>query len=332
MMSNKIVNEIRRLPIESTPKMLLWVISDIADDDGNTSWYAPRSRLMEETGYSRTTIASCLSYLKECGILNITGGNGRLNQYLVTPQNFNPSVKYEPKKQSKPVSEVDQSAKQTSQLGGPHQSATLTTPVNLATKPVSEVDQSAKQTSQLGGPHQSATLTTPVNLATKPVSEVDTIHHSIIYPSVNPSLGDSENAPKAKTEHKVKRITKKQAGINRLVELGCEEKYAHDWMVARKGAELTDSVIENLTEQAHKANITLAMAVQWSAKKGYQGFKADWYLKDQQPQQVRNANYQSSHQQTISEQAKWDNFLNRGTNFRDVTPKKSLLIEGVGHA
>lgn len=298
-MSNKIVNEIRKLPIESTPKMLLWVISDIADDDGNTSWYAPRSRLMEETGYSRTTIALCLSYLKECGILNISGGNGRLNQYVVTPQSFNSTVKYEPKKYSKPVSEVD---------------------------------QSAKQTSQPSEPHQSATLTTPVNLATKPVSEVDTIHHSIIYPSVNPSIGDSENAPKAKSEPKVKRITKKQAGINRLVELGCDDKYAHDWMVNRKGAPLTDSVLENLIEQATKANITLATAVQWTAKKGYQGFKADWYLKDQQPQQTHNTGYQSSAQQTANEQAKWDDFLKSGNQFVDVTPKKSILIEGVGHA
>lgn len=306
-MSNKIVNEIRKLPIESTPKMLLWVISDIADDEGNTSWYAPRSRLMEETGYSRTTIALCLSYLKECGILNISGGNGRLNQYVVTPQDFNSTVKYEPKKY---------------------------------TKPVSEVDQSAKQTSQPSEPHQSATLTTPVNLATKPVSEVDTIPHSIIYPSVNPSIGDSENAPKVKSEPKAKRITKKQAGINRLVELGCDEKYAHDWMVARKGAELTDSVLENLAEQASKANISLATAVQWTAKKGYQGFKADWYLKDQQPQQNWNNGYQSAAQKN-SNQSSWSEYNQQFANDLinqthlepiDITPKKTLRIEGVGHA
>lgn len=46
----------------------------------------------------------------------------------------------------------------------------------------------------------------------------------------------------------------------------------------------------------------------------------------------QNTGYQSAAQQTANEQAKWDNFLNRGTSFRDVTPKKPLLIEGVGHA
>ncbi|MFW6557570.1 hypothetical protein [Acinetobacter baumannii] len=44
-----------------------------------------------------------------------------------------------------------------------------------------------------------------------------------------------------------------------------------------------------------------------------------------------NYGYQSSHQQTISEQAKWDKFLNQNQIW-DVTPKKPLLIEGVGHA
>ncbi|WP_151834464.1 hypothetical protein [Acinetobacter junii] len=42
--------------------------------------------------------------------------------------------------------------------------------------------------------------------------------------------------------------------------------------------------------------------------------------------------YQTSAQQTANEQAKWDEFLNGGPQFVDVSPKKSILIEGVGHA
>lgn len=45
-----------------------------------------------------------------------------------------------------------------------------------------------------------------------------------------------------------------------------------------------------------------------------------------------NQGYQSAAQQTANEQAKWDNFLNGGPQFLDVSPKKSILIEGVGHA
>ena len=304
-MSNKIVNEIRKLPIDSTPKMLLWVIADIADEDGSTGWYAPRSRLIEETGYSSRTIASCITYLKECGILKVFGGNGHQNHYQITPENFDSTIDYKPKKQPKPV--------------------------NLAQKPVKQVHQS---TSEAGSLPPVNLAQKPVNLAQKPVKQVHTIHHIPQYPSVYPSIGDSENPPKVKSEPKVKRITKKQAGINRLVELGCDEKYAHDWMVTRKGAELTDSILENLTEQAAKANISVATAVEWSSKKGYQGFKADWYQKDKQPQQSTgytpnpkdiNADYWASFGRVAQSQQDWGEPI-------DVTPKKPNWIEGVGHA
>lgn len=300
-MSNKIVNEIRELQIHSTPKYLLWVISDIADDNGKTGWFAPTARLIKETGLSNKTISECISYLKDCGILSVSGGSGRQNQYEISPERFNPNVKYSPKKQAKPVSEVHQCTTHTSEPDS-HE------PVNISPQ--------------------------PVNLAQKPVSEVHTIHHIPQYPPIYPSLGDSENAPKVKQEPKPKRITKKQAGINRLVELGCDEKYAHDWMVARKGAELTDSVLEGLIEQASKANITLATAVQWAAKKGYQGFKADWYLKDQQPQQQSRTDYKQSNSANADYWAKFQQPQEPEGWFeaRDVTPKKMVHIEGVGHA
>lgn len=287
MMSNKIVNEIRKLPIESTPKMLLWVISDIADDDGNTSWYAPRSRLMEETGYSRTTISLCISYLKECGILNVAGGNGRLNQYVVTPNNFNSAVKYEPKKYSKPVSEVD---------------------------------QSTKQTSQPSEQHQSATLTTPVNLATKPVSEVDTIHHSIIYPSVNPSLDNSGNAPKGKTEPKAKKPKSTMTTLPVDFKVSDQVKaWANE-----KGFDRLDEHLENFVGYA------IANAKKYADwdQAFMNAIRGNWA----KLRPVQQPSYQTSAQQTANEQAKWDEFLNGSPQYVDVTPKKSILIEGVGHA
>ncbi len=287
MMSNKIVNEIRKLPIDSTPKMLLWVIADIADEDGSTGWYAPRSRLIEETGYSRTTIALCISYLKECGILNVAGGNGRLNQYVVTPNNFNSAVKYEPKKYSKPVSEVD---------------------------------QSTKQTSQPSEQHQSATLTTPVNLATKPVSEVDTIHHSIIYPSVNPSLDNSGNAPKGKTEPKAKKPKSTMTTLPVDFKVSDQVKaWANE-----KGFDRLDEHLENFVGYA------IANAKKYADwdQAFMNAIRGNWA----KLRPVQQPSYQSSAQRTANEQAKWDEFLNGSPQFVDVTPKKSILIEGVGHA
>lgn len=299
-MSNKIVNAMRKLPMDSTPKHLLWVISDIADDDGNTSWFAPRARLEEETGFSHTTIAAALKYLVACGALIIQGGKGKQNKYVVTAHNFDASVKYQPKEKEKPVSEVD------------------------------------KLTSKPSVSKQSTRFTTLVNLAEKPVSEVDTIPHSLIYPSI-PSIGNSEK-PQQK---KPKRVTKKQAGINRLVELGCDEKYAHDWMIARKGAQLTDSIIENLEEQSRLAGITLAQAVEWSAKQGYQGFKADWYIRKQGASSGHQA---QNRPQTAQEQVKQENaeywakrakrYEQQNTeqgNVIDVTPKKPWIPEEVRH-
>lgn len=273
--------------MSSTPKQLLWVISDIADDAGNTGWYAPRSRLMEETGLSHTTIAACISYLEECGVLKVMGGTGKKSQYTVTPENFNSAIKYEPKKYSKPVSEVD---------------------------------QSAKQTSQLGEQNQSATLTTPVNLATKPVSEVDTIHHSIIYPSVNPSLDNSGNAPKGKTEPKAKKPKSTMTTLPVDFKVSDQVKaWANE-----KGFDRLDEHLENFVGYA------IANAKKYADwdQALMNAIRGNWA----KLRPVQQPSYQTSQQQTASEQAKWNEFLNGGNQFRDVTPKKSILIEGVGHA
>lgn len=81
----------------------------------------------------------------------------------------------------------------------------------------------------------------------------------------------------------------------------------------------------------------------FTAKAAANGYKyADWdaafktAIRDDwaklRTQRFQNTGYQTSAQQTISEQAKWDDFLNGGPKFVDVSPKKSILIEGVGHA
>lgn len=48
--------------------------------------------------------------------------------------------------------------------------------------------------------------------------------------------------------------------------------------------------------------------------------------------QARPQQYQSAVQTTITEQQKWDDFLNGSSHVRDVSPKKLKMIEGVGHA
>ncbi|MEF9956682.1 MAG: hypothetical protein RR767_05740, partial [Acinetobacter sp.] len=77
-----------------------------------------------------------------------------------------------------------------------------------------------------------------------------------------------------------------------------------------------------------------AKAVEWSAKKGYQGFKSDWYLKDQQPQNTGYQPQKSLNADYWAKFAKYDQ-PQESENWHDpidITPKKPIRIEGVGHA
>lgn len=126
---------------------------------------------------------------------------------------------------------------------------------------------------------------------------------------------------------KPKRVTKKQLAVEALVKLGVDEKCATSVIEKRKGAPFSDLAIDEIKLQADLVNLSFAQALEFAARQDWGSFRADWYQN-----RVKQQAHQPAAQQTISEQAKWDNFLNGGTNFRDVTPKKSLMIEGVGHA
>ncbi|MEO9348003.1 YdaU family protein [Acinetobacter radioresistens] len=73
-------------------------------------------------------------------------------------------------------------------------------------------------------------------------------------------------------------------------------------------------------DQHMKDNMALAKFISWIQRQ------------QQSPVQPKTP-YQTAAAKTTSEQQKWDEFLNGGgTQLRDITPKKNLLIEGVGHA
>ncbi len=126
---------------------------------------------------------------------------------------------------------------------------------------------------------------------------------------------------------KPKRVTKKQLAVEALVKLGVDEKCATSVIEKRKGAAFSDLAIDEIKLQADLVNLSFAQALEFAARQDWGSFRADWYQN-----RVKQQAHQPGAQQTISEQAKWDEFLNGGTSFRDVTPKKSLMIEEVGHA
>lgn len=66
--------------------------------------------------------------------------------------------------------------------------------------------------------------------------------------------------------------------LEQLVEMGCDHDHARDWLQVRKKkkSDLTPTAWKGVEREAAKAGISVAMAVQISAERGWIGFKSDW--------------------------------------------------------
>lgn len=65
---------------------------------------------------------------------------------------------------------------------------------------------------------------------------------------------------------------------------GVPEELTNEWKAVRKAKRagpISQTVIDAIYREAAKAGITPEQAVRCSVERGWQGFKADWYLKDQ---------------------------------------------------
>ena len=127
-MSHAIVNLIRRLPIKNPAKAVLWVIADIADDNGYA--YPSHATLAAECGVTDRTVINCIQQLEACGVLVANRTNGRHTTYTVTPENFtqidqNPRTTFTPEPRS-PLNDVHHTPEQYS----PHPRTTFTQPLN----------------------------------------------------------------------------------------------------------------------------------------------------------------------------------------------------------
>ena len=117
-----------------------------------------------------------------------------------------------------------------------------------------------------------------------------------------------------------------------LKKAGVSEEAATEFMQVRKAKKAvnTKNAFEKLLEESQKANLSLPQAIDFCLKrqKPWGAFMATWYQNEQQP----IATYQTSQQRTASEMDRWRQAEREAFGERDVTPKKSLLIEEVGHA
>lgn len=137
-------------------------------------------------------------------------------------------------------------------------------------------------------------------------------------------------ADKSANNPKPKRITKKQLAIESLVNMGIESKYAEAVIEKRKGAAFTDIAIDEIKLQAEAVSLTFVEAIEFAAKQGWGSFRADWHQNRTAKQPITT--YQTSQQRTASEMDRWKQAEQQAFGERDITPKKFLLIEEVGHA
>ena len=149
-MSNKLINDMRSIRLPAVAKGVLWVLCDIAQDDGNTFGYAPLSRLIDETCYQRNAVINALTWLESVGLIFGNRSNGRKTTYKITLENANQQAiddelnrkKIASKRvlhNSEPVDQTNQLTKQTSCSGH-------TQPVDQNTQPVDEKTPPVDQT------------------------------------------------------------------------------------------------------------------------------------------------------------------------------------------
>jgi uncharacterized protein YdaU (DUF1376 family) len=155
-------------------------------------------------------------------------------------------------------------------------------------------------------------------------------NHKPITNNQEPVTNINITADESAKNPKPKRITKKQKAINALIEMGVGEKYAQAVIEKRKGSEFTELAIEEIKLQAEAVNLNFVQAIEFAAKQEWGSFRADWYqnrmAKQQQAYHSQSqANPWAEYNQRVGEQFSQNEVV-------DVTPKKSVLIEEVGHA
>ncbi|HDR9506888.1 hypothetical protein C5615_09650 [Burkholderia cepacia] len=96
----------------------------------------------------------------------------------------------------------------------------------------------------------------------------------------NKAASPAAASPPNQGGEKVKRVSKRDQSIAFLIAQGVDPQHAADWMTARKGKEVTTTVWENVQREAARVGMTPAQAVQYAAGASWQGFNADWFLRN----------------------------------------------------
>ena len=302
-MSNKYTNEVKYMQMKNVPKQVLNALADFANDNGVA--YPGIETLVAVTCLARRSVINAISQLCEQGIITKRVSAGGNNIYTLHPENFKGEYKKPSRVYLNNTDEV---------VHDVHQCTTFTSAPHAP---------SSAPHAQGSAPH-----------AHGGVHDVHPNHHinhqltikepSNIYTQENQKT-DDEVEIKKPTPKKPRPVKKQKTSIPE--NFGISEQ-VQAWAETNKFNQL-EIHLENFV------NLSIAKGyeyVDWD-RAFMNAIRGNWAkIQPNTPQQQK---YQSTTQSTISEQQKWDNYLNKkgSDQFMDVTPKKNfLMIEGVGNA
>lgn len=273
-MSHAIVNQIRRLPIKNPAKAVLWVIADIADNNGYA--YPSHATLAAECGVTDRTVINCIQQLEACGVLVANRTNGRHTTYTVTPENFtqidqNPRTTFTPEPRS-PLNDVHHTPEQHS----PHPRTTFTQPLNdVHTNPHKPPINPQLTPSVIAHEETEQTAPSPTK---KTKAEKNTVTVEMVMERIT---GISEQAAKDLIAHRLK--DKKTSFTDTALKIMAKHMLAS---AVEHGLPIDDVVGEFLMTT-------------WT------GFRSDWFTNriKSKPKQVSQSNWQQE------QNDKWGAFL-----------------------
>ena len=164
-----------------------------------------------------------------------------------------------------------------------------------------------------------------------PMSESDIryIHKSTNDYHEITSLENQANSKKPNVKQPVK--------AKDLIKLGVNEQVAFDFLRSKKNQEITYTALVRNQNQAAKANLTLAEALEFAAEKGWQAFTADYYFNATRSQNtqgnhnaINQSTYSPNHQQPVShfDQLRAEAANKYGHSGHDIRTVQPVITDG----
>ncbi|WP_151976684.1 helix-turn-helix domain-containing protein [Acinetobacter soli] len=311
-MSNKISTAVKYMQMPNVPKQVLRELADFADDNGRA--FPSITTLAAALCLTTRSVINGLSYLRDNAIITQSTGIGGNNIYYIHPENFKGEFKY-PRRVANESSESHSS------------------------KLVNDVHQCNTFTSESGSPTSECHSQGSESRSLEVVNDVHTNHHinhqepldnhQYISADEKHTLDPvTEKHDEPKSKPKSEKIKKPKTTMTTLPENFEVSERVKTW-AAQKGFDRLEEHLEYFTGYAVASGkkyadwdqaLMNAIRGNW-AKLKPEGIRAQHQAA--QPQSL-NASYWANFNQ-LSEPEGWYEPI-------DVTPKKTLLIEGVGHA